>query len=170
MTTEVQQLEGAIRILEARRGLLGDAVVDTMVAPARARLAALAAAATTGPEFPQTLRQVSILFLDVVGSTALSQQLDPEATGAVMDDALTRATTIVAAHGGRVMQYAGDNIAAGKWRIAASGVTSAERDAAARQRYRVDFGPGYRVYFGRDGDVLVILLGAARRNAPSRRR
>ena len=24
--------------------------------------------------------------------------------------------------------------------------------------YRIDFGPGYRVYFGRDGDVLVILL------------
>jgi len=25
--------------------------------------------------------------------------------------------------------------------------------------YRIDFGPGYRVYFGRDGDRLVILLG-----------
>lgn len=24
---------------------------------------------------------------------------------------------------------------------------------------RIDFGPGYRVYFGRDGDRLVILLG-----------
>lgn len=24
--------------------------------------------------------------------------------------------------------------------------------------YRIDFGPGYRIYFGRDGDVLVILL------------
>jgi len=24
--------------------------------------------------------------------------------------------------------------------------------------YRVDFGPGYRVYFGRDGEALVILL------------
>jgi putative addiction module killer protein len=24
--------------------------------------------------------------------------------------------------------------------------------------YRIDFGPGYRVYFGRDGDSLVILL------------
>lgn len=24
--------------------------------------------------------------------------------------------------------------------------------------YRFDFGPGYRIYFGRDGDVLVILL------------
>ena len=25
--------------------------------------------------------------------------------------------------------------------------------------YRIDFGPGYRVYFGKDGDTLVILLG-----------
>lgn len=24
--------------------------------------------------------------------------------------------------------------------------------------FRIDFGPGYRVYFGRDGDTLVILL------------
>jgi putative addiction module killer protein len=27
------------------------------------------------------------------------------------------------------------------------------------QEYRIDFGPGYRVYFGRDGDTLIILLG-----------
>ena len=25
--------------------------------------------------------------------------------------------------------------------------------------YRIDFGPGYRVYFGKDGDTVVILLG-----------
>ena len=24
---------------------------------------------------------------------------------------------------------------------------------------RIDFGPGYRVYFGRDGDTVIILLG-----------
>lgn len=24
---------------------------------------------------------------------------------------------------------------------------------------RIDFGPGYRVYFGKDGDILVILIG-----------
>jgi putative addiction module killer protein len=33
--------------------------------------------------------------------------------------------------------------------------------------YRIDFGPGYRVYFGKDGDTLVILLagGTKKRQA-----
>jgi len=25
--------------------------------------------------------------------------------------------------------------------------------------YRIDFGPGYRIYIGQDGDVLITLLG-----------
>ena len=25
--------------------------------------------------------------------------------------------------------------------------------------YRIHFGPGYRVYFGRDGNTLIVLLG-----------
>lgn len=29
---------------------------------------------------------------------------------------------------------------------------------AGVQEYRINFGPGYRIYFGRDGDRLVILL------------
>ncbi len=34
--------------------------------------------------------------------------------------------------------------------------------------YRIDFGPGYRVYFGKDGEVLVILLsgGTKKRQQP----
>ena len=30
---------------------------------------------------------------------------------------------------------------------------------AGLHEYRIDFGPGYRIYFGRDGERLVILLG-----------
>ena len=26
---------------------------------------------------------------------------------------------------------------------------------------KVDFGPGYRIYFGKDGDTIVILLGGS---------
>ena len=29
---------------------------------------------------------------------------------------------------------------------------------AGVHEYRIDFGPGYRIYFGKDGDRLVILL------------
>jgi putative addiction module killer protein len=32
--------------------------------------------------------------------------------------------------------------------------------------YRIDFGPGYRVYFGKDGDALVILLGGGTKKGP----
>jgi len=77
MSTEQKQLEAAISALEAQRAILGDAVVDTLLMPARAKLAALAAASQHA-EPAQTLKQVSILFLDVVGSTTLSQYLDPK--------------------------------------------------------------------------------------------
>ena len=90
----------------------------------RAALAALTAAPPPEPE--QQLKQVSILFLDVVGSTTLSQHLDPEGISAVMDDALHRGTEIVHAHQGKVLQYAGDNI------LAAFGVDGAREDDTER--------------------------------------
>jgi putative addiction module killer protein len=33
--------------------------------------------------------------------------------------------------------------------------------------YRIDFGPGYRVYFGKDGDRLMILLGGGAKKRQS---
>ena len=33
--------------------------------------------------------------------------------------------------------------------------------------YRVDFGPGYRIYFGKDGDCLLILLGGGSKKRQS---
>ncbi|HSW27362.1 MAG TPA: adenylate/guanylate cyclase domain-containing protein, partial [Burkholderiaceae bacterium] len=74
----------------------------------------------------QALKQVSILFLDAVGSTTLSQKLDPEETSAVMDGALARASEVVQAHQGKVLQYAGDNL------LAVFGAGDAREDDAER--------------------------------------
>ncbi len=112
---ERQQLEATISALLAQRQVLGDTVVDMAVAPLRAKLDALLAgqASASLPGAPaQALKQVSILFLDVVGSTTLSQQLDPEQIHDVMDGALDRCTRLVQSHGGKVLQYAGDNLLA----------------------------------------------------------
>ena len=124
MSTEQQQLEAAIHGLESQRGLLGDAVADAALAPLRAKLAALVAAQPDAAD--QTLRQVTILFLDAVGSTTLSQQLDPEDIYAVMNGTLSACTAIVEQHRGRVMQYAGDSL------LAVFGADEAQEDDAER--------------------------------------
>ncbi len=127
MSTEQQQLEYAIAALEGQRTLLGDAMVDMAVAPLKAKLVALlGTTASPPPEPTQALKQVSVLFLDVVGSTTLAQRLDPEEVSAVMDGALSRGTALVEAHGGRVLQYAGDNI------LAAFGADEVAEDDAER--------------------------------------
>jgi len=126
MSHEQQQLQSGTLALGAQRGLLGDAVVDMAVAPLKDKLAALAAPPAPPAEPTQALKQVSILFLDVVGSTTLAQHLDPEAISAVMDDALTRGTAVVQAHRGKVLQYAGDNI------LAAFGADESREDDTER--------------------------------------
>jgi putative addiction module killer protein len=37
--------------------------------------------------------------------------------------------------------------------------SNAKGVGAGVHEYRIDFGPGYRVYFGKDGDRLIILVG-----------
>ena len=117
-------LGAGVAALESRSGRCS-AMRWSMLAIAglAARLAELAAAAAPAG---QALRQVSILFLDVVGSTTLTQRLDPEETHAVIDGALARFTAIVAAHRGKVLQYAGDSL------LAAFGAETAREDDAER--------------------------------------
>ena len=87
MSSTPEQLVATIAALDAQRAVLGDAVVDTALAPLRRELATF-----TGrvPQATQQLKQVSVVFVDVVGSTAIGQQLGPEEIHAVMDGALER--------------------------------------------------------------------------------
>ncbi len=43
-------------------------------------------------------------------------------------------------------------------RLEQSNLSSAKGVGEGVLEYRIDWGPGYRIYFGRDGEVLVILL------------
>ncbi len=123
--TERQQLESAIAALESQRANLGP-LVDAAIAPLAAKLAELRSQGDvrTAPE--STLRQVTIVFLDIVGSTSLSRHLDPEEIHAVIDGALARFTRVVERFQGRVLQYAGDSL------LAAFGADEAQEDDAER--------------------------------------
>jgi class 3 adenylate cyclase len=112
MSSEKQQIEAGIIALEAQRALLGDVVVDTALAPLRAKLAVLAAFPADDEPPAQTLKQITILFLDIVDSVNLIQRLDPEQASEVMDGALAAFAAIAEAHGGKVLRYAGDNMLA----------------------------------------------------------
>jgi class 3 adenylate cyclase/tetratricopeptide (TPR) repeat protein len=103
---QIEGLHAAISALEAQRATLGDEVLELAAAPLRARLAGLLRPA--GLEH----RQVTVLFADVVGSTALAQGLDAEDTLAVLGAALQRMTAIVEAHQGRVLRFTGDGVKA----------------------------------------------------------
>ena len=120
MTDTADILTKVIAALEAQRGELGDATVDAVQKPLRDRLAGLQPAAK------QHLRQVSVLFVDIVGSTSMSRDLEPEDIHEIMDGALQRFAHEVQVHGGRVLKYAGDSV------LAVFGAPTAHEDDAVR--------------------------------------
>jgi class 3 adenylate cyclase len=106
-----EALHAAIAALETQRTALGDALVDAALGPLLERRALLNAEPASKQPV-RHLRQVSVLFLDLVGSTQLIQHLDPEEVQAVVDGALATLAGVVRAHGGEVLRYAGDSLKA----------------------------------------------------------
>ncbi|MGI5229707.1 ATP-binding protein [Actinoallomurus sp. CA-142502] len=74
----------------------------------------------------ESRKKVSMLFLDIVGSTALAERLDPEPLRQVMDRYFAACGACVAEHGGAVEKFVGDAI------LAAFGATVAHEDDAVR--------------------------------------
>ena len=121
--SEREQLEAGISALLAQRAVLGENVVELALAPLRAQLGRLDVANRSEPRH---LRMVSILFADIVGSTAIGRQLDPEDTHAIIDDALQRFAAVIGAHQGRVLRFMGDGL------LAAFGADGAREDDPER--------------------------------------
>ena len=49
-------------------------------------------------------------------------------------------------------------------RIEQGNFSNAKGVGAGVYECRIDFGPGYRIYFGKDGETIVILLGGGTKN------
>src|SRR5512136_47633 len=117
-----EQLRHSMEALEAQRTVLGDAVVEPALVGLRQQLAALEAQQQTQAA-PEERRIVTILFSDLVGSTAMAEQLDPEDWRQVVAGIHAMAGRCVQQQDGVVMQYLGDGL------LALFGArTSSERD------------------------------------------
>jgi class 3 adenylate cyclase len=71
-------------------------------------------------------KTVTVLFADIVGSTPLGEQRDPEAVRTLMERYFERMSTVIAGHGGTVEKYIGDAV------MAVFGVPVAHEDDALR--------------------------------------
>jgi putative addiction module killer protein len=59
-------------------------------------------------------------------------------------------------------------VAAAIARLEQGNLSNVKPVGAGVLEYRINFGPGYRVYFGRDGEVLVIVLTGGTKNRQQR--
>src|SRR5262249_37593257 len=81
------------------------AAEQTQIPPSEARHLPLAARPDAGER-----RQLTVMFIDLVGSTTLSQQLDPEDYHARVVAYQTACQQVIARYEGHIAQYLGDGV------------------------------------------------------------
>ncbi|MBE2198385.1 MAG: tetratricopeptide repeat protein [Anaerolinea sp.] len=102
------QIEQAIATLERQRAQLGDEVVNLAVMALRSQLAD---PSTTAPLLQQR-KQVTILFADMSGYTALAETVDAEDMNNLMNALWEQIDRAILGHGGRIDKHLGDGIMA----------------------------------------------------------
>jgi class 3 adenylate cyclase/tetratricopeptide (TPR) repeat protein len=103
---QVSELQQAIQAQEGMREMLGDDVVDATIAALQEKLAKLKS------NLPEERKLVTCLFCDVVGSTRLAAERDPEEVLHIIDGALRTMRAGVEQFGGNVARYMGDGVLA----------------------------------------------------------
>ena len=59
----------------------------------------------------------------------------------------------------RLNQEARQKVTTALYRLGLGNFSNVQGVGAGVFEYRINFGPGYRIYFGKDGEQIVILLG-----------
>ena len=65
----------------------------------------------------------------------------------------------------RLDATAAAKVATALYRLERGNISNVKSVGKGVSEYKIDFGPGYRIYFGWDGDTLIILLGGGIKKA-----
>src|SRR5512139_3599056 len=98
LQAQIEKLRASITGLEAQREMLGNAIVDPALAALRQQLAGLEEQLAAQALPAEERRLVSILFIDIVGSTSLAEKLDPEEWRQVVQRVHTTMGQSICAH------------------------------------------------------------------------
>ena len=99
-----------LRILKAAKGLERDGMAQRVDPAAEPVPGATVAAVPSAPPGEAERRQLTVMFCDLVGSTSLSETLDPEDLREVINTYQQCAVAAAERLGGRVARYMGDGI------------------------------------------------------------
>jgi putative addiction module killer protein len=80
----------------------------------------------------------------------------------------TRGRSLYAAWFDSLNAEAAAKVATAVTRISLGNFSNVESVGSGVFEYKLAFGPGYRIYFGKDGDTLVILLGGGTKKRQAR--
>ncbi len=109
----MDDLMNAIQAQEALRPALGDAMVDTVVNALRSQLIELQKqSAQIEPVNQARRKQVTVLFADVSGFTALSENMDAEDVATLVNRIWKRLDRIIEENGGQIDKHIGDAVMA----------------------------------------------------------
>ncbi|CAG0936847.1 Adenylate cyclase 1 [Thermoflexales bacterium] len=107
---QLEQLRASLQVLEAQRALLGNTIEPALEA-VRTQIAALEANLMP-PTSTEERCIVSVLFSDIVGSTALAENMDAEDWRTVVNVVHSLVGQAIQKYGGLILQYQGDGVVA----------------------------------------------------------
>ncbi len=107
-----QDIEQAITALNAQKGSLADTVVETAVAALRQQLTALTDREISSSAMRGERKQVTVMFADISGFTAMSEKLDPEEVRGMINACFERLGAAIDRYDGHIDKFIGDEVMA----------------------------------------------------------
>lgn len=108
----LQAIEQIMALLESQRATLGDAAVETSLAALRRQLAELEQQEVKSLALRGERKQVTVMFADISGFTAMSEKLDPEEVRSLINACFERLGAVIDHYEGHIDKFIGDEIMA----------------------------------------------------------